>query len=1162
MRRASWALSLICFLAVAVFPSLAAAQSVTASAGGTVLDATGSAIVGAKVRLLSEGTGALRETVTDPNGAFIFNAIPPGDCTLEVEFTGFKTYRRQSIQLVANDNLALGEIRLEVGAVTESVTVLAEGTSVQTASGERSGVVTSEEVENLTVINRDFAVLVALMPGVVDTANYEVQSFTGGSTYNVLGARSTGNSITVDGLTTENTNAGNANNQVSMDSIQTVKILVSNFQAEFGRKPGAGIYGVTKSGTQQYHGSAYWYKRHEQFNANSFFNNLNSRPETPYRYTTAGATIGGPLKLPKVPRNKLFFFASSEQIREFRPKDIQTVTMPTEMERQGNFSQSLNSSGRLYSMKDPLTGQAFPGNIVPASRVNTNGQNYLKLLPLPNFFNTAVSRYQYNYVTQESMNVPKSMETVRIDYNIDPKTTVYGRFNYWWENQQGWAVSAGNSAWGWLPSTYKAETKTLVLSATRIVSPSLILEGSASVMRWIESGPPLNQADVARLNRKTAGVNLPQFHPEINPSNLVPRANFGGVTNAPNPTINDRFPLRGAETTFTGNLALTKTHRAHVSKLGMYAERWRALKGEAGYFMGYFYFDTDTNNPLDSGYAYLNATLGNFRYYTESSTRPPLHEFTTSLEWFAQDNWRVNRRLTLDVGLRWGWSTPFYSNRREEAGFVPALYDLKQRVSLIQPTLVNRVRMGVNPVTGEILPAALIGAITPGVGNPFSGTVNLATDTSYPAGLRKTGGIRTAPRFGFAYDPFGKGKTAIRGGVGIFYEIHEKDTWQQAYHRNPPRQLNPQIWYSSFDSFMVAPGWNFPGNTKGIDAERQLGRTMNYSFGIQQNIGFRTIVDVSYVGSLGRHLLQERNINSTPLGTNFRLPANEDPANPGRPLAVNFLRPYLGYGDIVYYDYTGNSSYHSLQVSARRSLARSLQFTAAWTWSKTMNYTDAEGYNASNQPGSNNGVSGLISPKIWNYGKAGFDRTHILKLSWIYSVPKASRAWNNIVVKKALDDWQVSGINTFMSGAPNFVSLSWSGTAPDISGSSDGARVVMIANPIIPKSERTFYRNFNTEAFAAPAVGTWGNAPKDTVRGPGINNWDISLFKSFRAGPERLRWQFRCEAYNAFNHTQFSTQNTTAQFNTTTLKQVNAQFGQFTAARQPRRMQLALRLNF
>jgi len=1162
MRRASWALSLICFLAVAVFPSLGAAQSVTASAGGTVLDATGSAIVGAKVRWLSESTGALRETVSDPSGAFIFNAVPPGNYTLEVEFTGFKTHKKQNIQLTANDNLALGEIRLEVGAVTESVTVLAEGASVQTASGERSGIVTSEEVENLTVINRDFAVLVSLMPGVVDTANYEVQTFSGSTTYNVLGARSTGNNITVDGVSTENTNAGNPNNHVSMDSVQTVKILVSNFQAEFGRKPGAGVYAVTKQGTQQYHGSAYWYKRHEQFNANSFFNNRIGRPETPYRYTTAGVTIGGPLKVPKVPRNKLFFFASSEQIRELRPKDIQYVTMPTALERQGDFSQSLNSSGRPITVKDPLTGQQFPGSIIPATRLNVNGQNYLKLFPLPNFFDTRLSNYQYNFVTQESMNVPKSMETARIDYNIDPKTTVYARFNYWWENQQGWGVSAGNGNWGWLPSTYKARTKALVLSATRIIGPTLILEGSASVMRWLESGPPLSQADVDAKTRTKAGFNVPQYHPEINPLNLVPGSSFGGVTNGPAPIVAGRFPLRGAETTFTWNAALTRTHGTHVSKLGVYAERWRALKGESGTFTGRFYFDTDTNNPLDSGYAYSNAVLGNFRYYTESSTRPPLHEFTTSLEWFAQDNWKVNRRLTLDVGLRWGWSTPFYSNSREEAGFVPALYDLKQRVSLIQPVLVNRVRMGRNPVTGEILPAALIGAITPGVGNPYSGTVDLGTDKDYPAGLRKSGGIHTAPRFGFAYDPFGRGKTAIRGGFGIFYEIHERDTWQPSYHLNPPRQLNPQIWYGNFNSFMTAPGWNFPSTTKGIDAERQLGRTMNFSFGIQQKIGFGTIVDVAYVGSLGRHLLQERNINATPMGTNFRLPANEDPANPGRPLPVNFLRPYLGYADVLYFDYTGNSSYHSLQVQARRSMARNLQFSAAWTWSKAMDYIDSEGTNASSQPGSNNGVSGLISPKIWNYGKAGFDRTHILKLSWIYNVPKASRAWNNVFVKKALDDWQLSGINTFMSGAPNFVSLSWSGTAPDITGSSDGARVAMIANPIIPKSERTFYRNFNTDAFAAPAVGTWGNAPKDTIRGPGINNWDISVFKNFRAGSERLRWQFRCEAYNAFNHTQFSTLNTTAQFNTTTLKQVNAQFGQFTAARQPRRMQLALRLNF
>jgi len=1168
MRRASWALSLICFLAVLVLPSWGAAQSVTASAGGTVLDATGSAIVGAKVRLLSEGTGALRETVSDPNGAFIFNAIPPGDYTLEAGFTGFKTYKKQNIQLIANDNLALGEIRLEVGAVTESVTVLAEGTTVQTASGERSGVITSDEMENLTVMNRDFSALVSLLPGVVDEPGAETQSFSGNARFNVLGGRQTGNNVTIDGAASDNTNASNNNNYVSMDAVRTVKIMVSNYQAEFGRKPGAGIMAVTKSGTRKIGGSAYGYYRNEAFNAANFFNNRAGLQEPPYRYSTAGLTLGGPLNLPKLAaaRNKLFFFLSSEQLREMRPQDIRQVTAPTAKERSGDFGESRDSNGAVIYVKDPLLGLTcsssnqsgcFPGMVIPRQRLNQSMLNYFKLLPIPNILDPAVTRRQYNYQVQESLNIPKTMETLRVDYNIDHKTTVYGRFNYWWEKAQGWAVSASNPNWGWLPSTYRNWTRSLVLSATRILGPSLILEGSTTVSRWMEAGPPIRMADVERLNRKNAGVDIPQFHPENNPYGLVPALTFGsGVTNPANPSYNVRFPLRGAETVFTWTATATKTHGAHASKFGVYAERWRAVKGESGTFAGSFNFGRDTNSPVDANYPYATALLGNFTNYTESSSRPPLYEFTTSVEWFAQDNWRVHRRLTLDVGLRFGWSQPFHSHRRQEAGFLPQRYDPSKRVLLMPPAMNGRTRMALNPLSGEFLPAVVIGAIVPGSGVPYNGTVDLAVDGSYPDGLRDTTGLKTAPRFGFAYDPLGKGKTAIRGGFGVFYEIHEKDIWSNNLHLNPPKQLNPTIYYGNIDSFMTAPGYQFPSTTNGIERGRALGRMMSYSFGIQQNVGFGTVLDVSYVGSLGRHLLQSRNLNSTPLGSNF-LPANLDATNSNRALPVHFLRPYVGYGDIWYYEYSGNSSYHSLQAQANRRMARNLQFGAAWTWSKAMDYADTEGSRSAATT-----VSNLVSPRIWNYGKAGFDRTHILKLWYIYNVPRLSRLWGNVLVRKALDEWQVSGVTTFMSGAPTPVTLQWaSGASTEISGSTDTARPLMIANPVLPKSQRIFSRNLNTAAFMVPPVGAWGNAAKDVFRGPGINNWDISVFKNFRLGPERLRWQFRGETYNSLNHTQFRTLDTNPQFGRDGLPQ-NSRCGEFTAARNPRRVQLALRLNF
>jgi hypothetical protein len=633
----------------------------------------------------------------------------------------------------------------------------------------------------------------------------------------------------------------------------------------------------------------------------------------------------------------------------------------------------------------------------------------------------------------------------------------------------------------------------------------------------------------------------------------VPVASFGGVSNAPTTSLNARFPLRGAETPLFSDATLTNTHGPHVFKLGFYFEKWKAVKGESGNWSGTFDFGTDSNNPNDSNHPFANALLGNFKSYLESNTRPPLYESTRSFEWFAQDNWKVTRRLTLDLGIRFGWSEPFHSFRRQEAGFVPATWNPANIIQLMTPVRIGNVRKAQNPLTGDIYPVTVIGAIVPGSGNPYNGTVNLMRDLSYPAGLRNNSGIKTAPRFGFAYDPFGDGKTAIRGGFGMFYEIHEKDLWGYALHLDPPNQLTPQIFYGNLNNFTQTQGFQFPSNTSGLSPDRTLGRTMSYSFGIQRNIGWDTIVDAAYVGTLARHLLERKNLNSIPLGTTLQ-PSAQDPSNPGSPLASQYLRPYPGYGDIQYYNYDANSSYHSLQITVNRRFTKRLEGGAAWTWSKAMDYDDIDTTN----------LSFLVNPKVWNYGEAGFDRTHILKMHWIAEVPRGSGLLPIMPFKKAiLDGWQLSGITTFMSGAPTGVTMQLtSGNANNWSGSpTDASRPNMIANPVLPKDERTFDKNLNTAAFALPPQGTWGNAPRDVFRGPGINNWDVSLFKNF-ALTERFKAQFRCESYNVFNHTQFSAVDTNVKFDNKTGAQVNPLFGQFTTSRLPRRMQLALRITF
>ncbi len=361
----------------------------------------------------------------------------------------------------------------------------------------------------------------------------------------------------------------------------------------------------------------------------------------------------------------------------------------------------------------------------------------------------------------------------------------------------------------------------------------------------------------------------------------------------------------------------------------------------------------------------------------------------------------------------------------------------------------------------------------------------------------------------------------------------------------PPLVRTPVIFFGTLGTLLNSKGVIFPGAVLGLDPQGKLPTIMNHSIGIQQSIGGGTIIDIAYVGSLGRHLLWTRNINETPLGTNFR-PESIDPTN-RRPYTTTFLRPYIGFEDIQIREPASSSNYHSLQVSANRRFSRGLQFGASWTWSKAMGFNDAD----------DQAVSNLVPVRVWNYGLASYDRTHVLKLNWLYDLPRLPVS--NPLLKAVFHEWQVGGIGSFVSGAPLGVGFS-NVTATDITGSTHGSRIVVLDDPVLPKSERTFARYFRTDVFRATAVGTIGNAAKTLIRGPGINNWDVSVYKSFPIR-ERLRLQFRWEMYNAFNHTQFSAVDTGARFDVQG-NQVNTRFGQLTDARPPRQMQFAVRATF
>jgi hypothetical protein len=1127
---------------VALLPASLHSQSISGSISGTVKDSSGLAVSDASVKLLQPATAGERSTKTDERGDFAFASVTPGEYRLIVSARGFKNLEKQNIQLSASDRLSVGDLVLEVGAVTDSVTVSADANAVQTVSGERAGVINARQMDGLLSRGRNALDLINLLPGVLGGTGSE--GFSASWTLTVQGQTNT-TSINLDGAFINATNMGNSMVAVSMDSVAEVKVLLTNYQAEYGRVSGANVQLVSKSGTSNFHGLVSYFKRHEEFNANSFFSNQAGSPKARYRYNGYTYQIGGPLYIPrKFNRNKdkLFFFWNQEYWPSVASVLTQS-TVPTALERAGDYSQTYDAGGKLIVIHDPTSNAAFPGNVVPTSRLNPSGLALLKLFPLPNFTNQAISKGQYNYSWNAETDTPALTETLKLDYNLNSNNTLSFNWTHASFDSNGINVPSGSSVgWAQIKQDVLEVGNLYILRYNRVFGPTMVNELTFSYDRrpWSQVGLPASE--LARNQRDSVGFTAGQLFPSVNPLGVIPAASFGGVTNPASLALGDgRFPFYQVVRIMTTSDNLTKQWGAHSFKAGFYFDNSWNLNGVGGPFNGSFNFGKNTSNPLDTNYAYSNAALGIFNTYQETSLRP-LAEYTIpNIEWYVQDTWRATRRLTLDGGIRFMEILPEVTGGFATAGFEPSAYTAAKAPVLIQPGLQGSTRVGINPATGATVPAALIGALAPNAGVYGDGMVSNKFDPSVPKSLYHNPGIQLGPRIGFAYDVFGDGKTAIRGGFGMFYGRLTSAVSANNLTTQPPLAQVPTIYYGTLSNFLTSGGYLLPTTVTGIDPAFKNPTVMNYSFAVQRKLWRDILLDVGYVGSLGRHNFSTTNLNYIPLGADFA-PQNIDPTN-NVVLPSAFLRRYVGYQDINYFRSNLTSNYHSMQTTVNRRMRGGLQVGGAWTWSKAMNY---------------NGINEQVNPRVWNYGLASTDRTHIVKATFLYDVPGFGHA--NVLVKYVTNNWHVSGVATFQSGAPLSVGFSTT-TGADITGSASlGPRIVVTGNPVLPKSQRTFYQYFNTSVFQVPAKGTIGNAATTEIRGPGVNNWDISVFKDVPIR-EKMHLQFRAEGYNAFNHTQFSGVNTSAQFNAQGA-QVNAAFGQLNGAANPRIVQLALRFNF
>ncbi len=1156
-------------LALLLPAALLTAQNTSSSLAGAVQDSAGAVVPNAKITLTGEGNGFTRTVTSNNEGYFSFPDLTPATFTIAVESAGFKIYRQTGILINADEQRSLGRIKLQVGQISESVTIAAEAVTVNTANGERAGTLTGEQLDQIALRGRDVFDAISLMPGVVDTSDgRDSPSPTSISNIYILGGRNDSKNMTIDGVTNLDTGSNTSvHSMPSMDSVAEVKVLMSAYSAENGRNPSA-INIITKGGTTQYHGQLGWYFRNEDLNANNFFSNQAGRPRQEYRYNIASYNIGGPILLPKINRGKrnLFFFFNQEFQDQVVSYAVNEKTVPTALERQGDFSQSVNTNGTRITVNDPQNGKkAFPGNIIPASRLNPVGQAILNMFPLPNFVDpNLATRYNWNYYVAASEPYNRRTETLRVDYAPEANWQLYVSLSNNADHQNvpysggtaGWVAGSLNFLLS--PITYTQPGRLGTLHSTNTITPTLFNEASFAISQNTLNYSPENPDLV---NRTKLGILIPQRNAALNPLNLIPDMTFSSIQNYANPSLNDGTPYFNQNTIYSFVDNISKVVGAHVFKVGVYYEHTQKIQSANSPVRGSISFNTDSNNPLDSNNSYANAILGNFDSYSEALQRPQSNYLFTNTEWFLQDDWKLKPNFSLSWGIRFYHDPAQYDTRGFISSFSPTAWNPATAPVLLRPAVVDGANVAIDPTTGKTYGLGLVGLFVPGVGNTADGQL-IGGKNGVPGGIYSTAPVSVAPRLGFAWDPFSDGKTAIRGGGGIYFDRIEGNPTMNL-SSNPPAVYSPTTYYGTFSDIAAsaASGYLGPtGTVYSLATKPHQQQVYNFNVSIDRRIG-SNVFSVGYTGSLGRHLLWERNINAVAPGADFITtlnPQNKNPQNTSA-LSTNFLRPYSPYGDIYLYEFANNSSYHGLLLSVQHRLSHGINVSASYTLSKALDVADA--YSSAVDPFLNN--------RSRNYGPAGFNRAQVFTSNFFYLLPSPGRAVGSRPLGWVADHWQFSGVVRMLTGAPITPGYSLiTGINSPTGTPSDTARLQVI-NPNAPLAQR-FGPPPEPAGQATLANAPWsvadtapqfGNLGRNTMTGPGTNNWDLSLYRLFPFREGRVNAMLRLETYNTFNHTQFSAINSTAQFNTLG-SQVNTAFLLPTTARPPRLVQVAMRVTF
>jgi hypothetical protein len=1107
-------------LAAAVAVALpAAAQTITGRISGTVTDASGAVLPNVTVTVRNDATQLVRTATTDENGFYVVTNLPVGTYSATVEQQGFKKTAKTGYELVADGRLTV-DFQLEAGEVTESVQIVGSaGETVNSTSGEVQRVIDGGQVQDLALNGRNYMQLTQLIPGAPVLTDDALNLMTSLSVSQPInGNRGNANSLTVDGgFNLDSGSNGSQINNVGIDFIKEVNIKTSNFSAEYGRNSGASINVVTRSGENAFHGSAFEYLRNDKLDANTAINVANKVPRPSLRYNNFGFSFGGPII-----KDKFFFFGGMEwkYIRRFQGK---TVNIPTRLERSGDFSVRLRGADGVVGtaddgvLKDPtstlpcvapqitngvVTRAAdrrgcFAGNVIPQSRWTADGRAVINVYNAMQqrgvaFTDTLTGN---NLVFQEANPFDFRQDIIRLDYRFNDKHSVYGRYihdDYDLIEPYGTFI---NSALPTIPTNRLRPGSSYQVGHTWLITNTLINEAKINTSWNGQRIPPVGDA----WKRETYGFTYQQLYPA------------GGVyeNSIPNVSVTGFAGFQGANASLlspTTDIAVSDNiswiRGAHTLKGGLTVIRNRKDQNGRPAYAGAVTFQGTTANPISTTNSLADAMLGIFRTYNEVDSDPIGFFRFSQIEAFVSDNWKVNRRLSLEVGMRYQYGFPTWTQANNIVNFDPAFYDPTRAVTVLNNGTID-VTKGGNRFNGLVragagTPAEELGRVP----NGNSAEV-LSVPTGAPRGLYQPQHL-FAPRFSFAYSPFDDNRTAIRGGFGIFYDRPEGNLIYSSV--NIPPYVRSGQYENGYLVNVAGARASAPApfsEIQTIDPNLVVPYTMSYSLSVQRELPWGIFGEVAYVGNLGRHLLRQPDINQPTfeaLTRNAALPAAQRASN-------NALRPYKGYSSIRMRLSDSNSNYNSFQAYATKRKG-DLTMTASYTFGKALGDTSGNGDNPEDP--FNRG---------FNYGPLSFDRRHIFSTTYTYRLPFFLKS--NGFMRNTVGGWEVSGITRWQTGQY---------FTPTANTAIGTRRADYVGGEIeLPSDERSIARWFNVNAFAPPPDGIdpdtgvvlarRGTAGVGIIEGPGRYSWDLALRKKF-AITETVRAQFQADFFNAFNQVQ------------------------------------------